>query len=98
MAVLNELSGVKVTIEVNHVKAQEYSDEDGPAEDKNNRLSYPAAPRHSNSLAQDRKWPTSMRQPDMGIRFSAPAGSSAAPTNKPLRGGTWDPGSGLRLG
>ncbi|KAJ0358254.1 hypothetical protein COL154_009319 [Colletotrichum chrysophilum] len=40
MAVLNELSGVKVTIEVNHVKAQEYSDEDGPAEDKNNRPRY----------------------------------------------------------
>ncbi|KAJ0346375.1 hypothetical protein COL26b_003604 [Colletotrichum chrysophilum] len=37
MAVLNELPGIKVTIEVNDVKAQEYNDEDGPAEDKNNR-------------------------------------------------------------
>ncbi|KAI8189340.1 hypothetical protein K4K51_004879 [Colletotrichum sp. SAR 10_75] len=37
MAVLNELPGIRITIEVNHVKAQKYSDEDGPAEDKNNR-------------------------------------------------------------
>ncbi|KAF0317083.1 hypothetical protein GQ607_015670 [Colletotrichum asianum] len=37
MAVLNELPGIRITFEVNHVKAQKYSDEDGPAEDKNNR-------------------------------------------------------------
>ncbi|KAF4885354.1 pH-response regulator protein palA/prr-1 [Colletotrichum fructicola] len=50
--------------------------------------------------------PTSMWQPDMGIKFSAPAGSSAAPTtqqaqgsgSKPPQGGTWDPGSGIRFG
>ncbi|KAF9877824.1 hypothetical protein CkaCkLH20_04959 [Colletotrichum karsti] len=35
MAVIHELPGIKVTVEVNALKAQEYDDPDGAAEDKN---------------------------------------------------------------
>ncbi|KAL0940926.1 uncharacterized protein CTRU02_203689 [Colletotrichum truncatum] len=53
MAIIGELPGVKITIEVNGLNAQEYEDQDGPTEDKNprraQRRSYKYVESHDNA-------------------------------------------------